>query len=170
MSVRESSAVRSPLAVLVALALLGASVPAAAERPLEARCRSEIVELHRFLEAWSNAELPATDEAFFRFERALAPSFWLIGPDGEQAGREPIVAAIRAARGRWQGGRIRIENVRLHQAAAGLALATYEEWHEVDGETTGRLSTVLFGSDDAAPNGLVWLHLHEVWIAADDGP
>jgi len=163
-----------PISVLAtaALALLGvvtAASPTAAEPPLEERCRAEIVELHRFLEAWSNAELPATEEAFARFDRVIAPSFWLIGPDGEQAGREPIVAAIRAAHGRWRDGRIRIENVRLHQAAGGLALATYEEWHDVR-ETRGRLSTVLFGPDSAAPNGLVWLHLHEVWTRADGSP
>ncbi|MCZ6508456.1 MAG: hypothetical protein O7A04_10475 [Acidobacteria bacterium] len=135
------------------------------ERSLEDRCRAEVVELHEFLEQWSNAELPATEEAFARFGDVIAPAFLIIGPDGEQAGQESIVDAIRAAHGRWREapGRIRIENYRLHHAAGGLALATYEEWHDLD-EGLGRLSTVLFGPNDAAPNGVEWLHLHEVWI------
>ncbi len=151
-------------AALVAVTL--AAPAAAAERTLEERCEAEIVELHRFLERWSNAALPDTDEAFARFAAVIAPSFLIIDPDGSEAGREPVVAAIRAAHGRWREapGRIRIENYRLHHAGGGLALATYEEWHDLPGGGNGRLSSVLFGEDEAAPNGLVWLHLHEVWI------
>jgi len=149
------------------LLLLLSVAPATAgdERSLDERCRAEVVELHEFLEEWSNAELPDTEEAFARFRDVIAPSFLIIGPDGEQAGQEPIVEAIRRAHGRWSEapGGIRIENYRLHHAAGGLALATYEEWHEL-GEPRGRLSTVLFGPNDETPNGIEWLHLHEVWI------
>jgi len=136
---------------------------------LEERCRAEVVELHRFLEVWSNAELPPTEEAFARFGDVIAPSFLIIDPDGEILGREPIVDAIRQAHGRWTEapGQIRIENFRLHQSGADYALATYEEWHEVGGETIGRLSSVLFGPNAQAPQGLEWLHLHEVWIEQD---
>ena len=139
------------------------------ERSLEERCRAEVVELHQFLEEWSNAELPPTDEAFARFGDVIAPNFIIIDPDGSRAGREPIVDAIRRAHGRWQEapGRIRIENFELHHADGGLALATYEEWHDV-GELRGRLSTVLFGADASVPNSLVWLHLHEVWLETPD--
>ncbi len=84
--------------------------------------------------------------------------------------RQPIIEAIRGAHGRWQEtpGRIRIENYRFRQAAGGLALATYEEWHDFPDETIGRLSSVLFGPNDAAPNGIEWLHLHESWIPSGD--
>ena len=153
--------------------LFVAALPAKAEdQPsLDDRCRAEVVELHAFLEAWSNAELPPTDEAFARFGDVIAPSFSIIDPDGETLGREPIVEAIRAAHGRWSDdpGHIRIENYRLRQAGGGFALATYEEWHELSGETIGRLSSVLFGRDDDAPNGVEWLHLHEVWIEFEEG-
>ena len=145
--------VRALLRVCILLPLvLGVPLGAGAGTVAE-RCRAEVVELHDFLEQWSNAELPATDEAFARFDRVIAPGFEIIGPDGERAGRDTIV----------EPGKIRIENFRFRLADGDLALATYEEWHEV-GEPRGRLSTVLFGRDEAAPNGLVWLHLHEVWI------
>lgn len=151
---------------LVVASLLAATAMAAEERGLEERCRAEVVELHEFLERWSNAELPDTDEAFARFAGVIAPSFLLIDPDGSQIGRQPIVEAIRRAHGRWRAapGEIRIENFRLHHAEGGLALAIYEEWHDLPGGGNGRLSSVLFGTDDEAPNGLVWLLLHEVWL------
>ena len=156
-------------ATLAAAALiLGVASVARAEPSLEDRCRAEVVELHEFLEAWSNAELPDTDAAFARFADVLDASFVLIGPAGGQAGREPIVEAIRHAHGRWRDapGRIRVENLIVRQASPELVVATYEEWHDREGASRGRLSTVVFGPDDAAPNGLVWRHLHEVWLPA----
>lgn len=158
---------RRRIACLVSgLALVAVvSTAAADDRSLDERCRAEVVELHRFLEEWSNAELPPSDEAFARFADVIAESFLIIDPDGSRVGRDPIVDAIRAAHGRWREapGGIRIENYQLHHAAGGLALATYEEWHDL-GEPRGRLSTVLFGPKKGTPNGLEWLHLHEVWI------
>jgi hypothetical protein len=150
--------------------LIAIAAPSEAEPTLEERCRAEVVELHQFLEGWSNAELPLTEDAFARFGRVIAPDFLIIDPDGTTLGRQPIVEAIRAAHGRWRAtpGRIRIANYRLHHAGGGLALATYEEWHELDGETIGRLSSVLFGPNADTPNGVEWLHLHEVWIEQDE--
>lgn len=157
--------------VLLLLATLAGPTPLGGSDDLGRRCELEIVELHRFLEEWSNAKLPETEAAFERFGAVIAPSFVIIDPDGVTLGRQPIVDAIRRAYGRWREapGRIRIENFRLHQAAGGLALATYEEWHELPGETNGRLSSVLFGPNDSAPNGLEWLHLHEVWLPDSQG-
>lgn len=147
-------------------ATVSADSPADESMSVADRCRAEIVELHVFLEEWSNAKLPQTDDAFDRFARVIAPSFEIIGPDGSSGGREPTVEAIRGAYGRWRDkpGRIRIENVRLREADGRLAVATYEEWHDFPYASDGRLSTVLFGANSEAPNGLVWLHLHEVWL------
>lgn len=158
---------------LTLAALTCVSAASGEDRSLDERCHAEVVELHQFLEAWSNAELPATDEAFARFGDVIAPSFLIVDPDGSMVGRQPIVDAILGAHGRWraQPGRIRIENYRLHHAAGGLALATYEEWHDFPaspGESVGRISSVLFGPNGSAPNGLEWLHLHEAWIPSGD--
>ncbi len=156
---------------LVAVLALSHAAPGAGqtERSLEERCRAEIVELHAFIERWSNAEEPKTDEAFRRFDRVLAPSFVLIDPNGAVIERQPIVDAVRDSHGRWRDspGKIRIENFRLHQHNDGFALATYEEWHDLGRTAVGRLSSVLFGANADAPNGLDWLHLHEVWLPSD---
>ena len=164
---RDVAVLSVTLALLLPIA--GATVSFAGSS-LEERCRAEVVELHQFLEAWFNAELPRTNETFARFADALDPSFVIIGPEGEASGYSAIVDAVRASYGRWREtpGRIRIENFRLRQSDGGLALATYEEWHELE-EESGRVSSVLFGADEAGPNGLVWLHLHEVWIGSDRG-
>ncbi len=160
------SLIRPALAALVLLLPLAAPLRSADDRSLEERCEAEIVELHRFLEEWSNAELPNTEGAFSRFGDVIAPSFVIIDPDGAVIERGPIVDAIRSAHGRWRDspGKIRIENYRFHQQGGGLALASYEEWHDRGAATVGRLSSVLFGPNPEAPNRLEWLHLHEVWV------
>ncbi len=83
--------------------------------------------------------------------------------------RGPLVERLRGAHRAWRedggdAGRIWIENFRLHRLAEDFALVTYEEWQEVGGEVRGRLSTAFFGRREGTPNGVVWLHLHEVWL------
>ena len=68
---------------------------------LEERCRREVVELHQFLEDWSNAALPPTEEAYLRFAEVIAPSFLLIDPDGSSVTSGEVLEAIRNAHGRW---------------------------------------------------------------------
>jgi hypothetical protein len=76
------------------------------------------------------------------------------------------MAGLRSVHGKWKDnqGRIWIENMRLLHNEGTLFLFGYEEWQEADGKTAARLSTVLFGVEDRAPRGVVWLHLHEVWM------
>ena len=57
--------------------------------------------------------------------------------------------------------RIWIEGFQLRLVSGNLALATYEEWQEVEGQVTARLSSALFQRKENTPNGLVWLHVHE---------
>ena len=132
----------------------------------EERCEREVVELHQFLEAWSNAELPATDEAFARFDRAIAADFTIVSPTGGLDEREAIVGAVRRAYGRWSEapGRIEIRNFRFHAASGELAVVTYEEWHHLPGGGNGRLSSAALRLDPEAPAGLQWVHLSEVWL------
>lgn len=162
----------SRFGAIAVLTLFAVSAAAwADERTLEERCEAEVVELHEWIEQWSNAELPLTDEAFARFGDVIAPSFLIVDPDGTTSSQEPIVNVLRKAHGRWRHAeypvRIRIRNFRLLHASGQLALAMYEEWHEDDDappHKIGRLSTVLFGPNPDTPNGLEWLHLHESWV------
>jgi hypothetical protein len=133
---------------------------------MEKRCHREVVELHRFLESWFNGVLESSDEGFARFAEAMDDGFILISPGGEMSELAPLVAGLRVAHGRWtSAARIRVEKVRLHRLLGeDAAVVTYEEWHEVGDEVRGRLSTAVFGRREGTPNGVVWLHLHEVWL------
>ena len=60
--------------------------------------------------------------------------------------------------------RIWIESFQPRLVAGNLALVTYEEWQEVEGRVTGRLSSALFREMETAPKGVEWLHVHETWL------
>jgi hypothetical protein len=48
-----------------------------------------------------------------------------------------------------------------------MAVMTYHELQLNDGVPNQRLSTVVFRQDPAAPNGLVWVHVHETWMETE---
>jgi hypothetical protein len=120
----------------------------------------EIIDLHRFFEAWFRGE----EADFSRFESVTHPEMTFISPGGEVIERGRLLGAIQAGRGNQPTLRIWIENpVLRYQSSEGL-LATYEEWQECGGETRSRITSVWFVLDDAAPHGLVWRHVHETYF------
>jgi hypothetical protein len=56
-------------------------------------CRAEIETLHGFFLRWYRGE-PGRDR-FARVERALAPGFERLTPEGSIAGRETVLASVR---------------------------------------------------------------------------
>lgn len=154
--------------LVVLMAFAGSST-----EDLAAAARLEVVQLHRFIEQWSNGALENRDEVYARFAEALAEDFELVSPDGTVADRQAIVDGFRSAHGRWQDGdgvgrgRIRVEAIELRLLAPPLALLTYEEWHDLEGATRGRLSSVLLRQRADAPGGVEWVHLHETWLGVE---
>lgn len=132
-------------------------------------CRREIDELHRFFEDWFVGSLPATDEAFQRFEDVLASDFVIIGPGGLELERAAILDRVRGAHASRSGGEfsIWIENARVRECLVDRCLVTYEEWQRAGDEPRGRFSSVVFGVRADAPNGVEWRHVHETWLPAD---
>jgi len=132
------------------------------------RCEQEVVELHRFFEAWFNAEIPPGEESFGRFTAVMADGFVIVSPDGVLTERQALIDRLRDAYGAWRKtgrpGRIRIENLQVRHSGGQQALVVYEEWQEVDGKQRGRLSSALLRRNEATPNGVEWLHVHEVWL------
>lgn len=128
-------------------------------------CEREIRSLHDFFVGWYTG-VPEQD-AFDRFEGALAPSFEMVTPDGEVLARDDIVGYVRAERDTHDEFDIEIRNVETIDAHKGRSLLRYEEWQKTatesknGTETEGRLSTALFVSSDTAPEGVEWLYLHE---------
>ena len=118
--------------------------------------KSQFPQLHQFFQDWYNAVLEPTDESFARLADVIDADFVLISPAGRITERPALLEQLRGNHGNWQnlqpsektGGtdlrpRIRIESFKLRRVDGDLAVATYEEWHEVRGKTRGRLSTVV---------------------------
>ena len=133
---------------------------------LHERGEREIVELHQFFQDWYRGN---DDAEFDRFDQALSDGFIIIMPDGRILGRDIIIEAVRGQHDSDSQAELEIRNVRLHEVHDNTAIFTYEEWQGRGGEDMrGRLSSVVFAFDDQAPNGLVWLHVHETWLPEED--
>ncbi len=135
---------------------------------MEQACEKEIVDLHDFLRDWLAGSLPRTPEAFERFRSAMGDGLQVISPRGSVTGLNDLLDEFEAAHGAMRhagdGFRIWVENCRPLRTIGDHALLTYEEWHAVGEETSARLTTVLFGPREGAPNGVAWLHVHETWL------
>jgi hypothetical protein len=136
------------------------------DTPTESACRAEIERLHDRFVAWFTGT--AEEDAFADIADALGPDFEMVTPAGDRVSREAVLDSIRAQYGRDDPGAfdIEIRNVDLRHATDDHATVRYEEWQETDGETTGRVSTVLFRAvpESSAPGDLLWLDVHETWL------
>ena len=108
---------------------------------------------------------------FARFTSALHPDFAMVVPSGEILDRHAVVGLVRAAHASVDSAapvRIEIRNVVERLVGDDVVLVTYEEW-QFTGEQllNGRTSTACFVPSAAAPNGVVWRHLHETMLAGD---
>lgn len=131
--------------------------------PTRATCEREIERLHEFFVEWYAGKLD--QEEFDRMERALAPGFEMITPNGRRNGREAVLDAVRESAGRNAPGEFDIE-IRTVEVVADLgdhAVVRYEEWQTTPEDETGRISTVLF-TEDPDTGRVVWRDLQETWI------
>lgn len=131
---------------------------------MEKRSRGEVVELHKFFQEWFNGSLPLTEESFARVVEALSKDFIIITPQGRLVDRVTLLTGLYKGHNSRKDLHIWIKNFRLHYQQGNILLAIYEEWQEAAGETTARLSTVVFRERTGGPNGLEWLHVHETWL------
>lgn len=128
------------------------------------RCRREIEELHAFFEAWFAREACGDAPSLDRVQRALAPGFALVTPEGRLVERGPLLEGLELARATRPGLRLWTRAWDVRHAWPGGTLATYEEWQEERGRRRGRLSTAVFLADERAPLGVAWRHVHETWL------
>lgn len=156
-----------PRSALAACLLAVAALPVHAGEEIvtmEDRCRREVLELHQFFADWFNARLRDDEASFARFSKVMDEGFEIIGPDGKLTARQPLLEGLRAAHGKRPGISIEIREPRAHTVGEGLCLATYQEWQSTAETTRGWISTALMRRDDDAPNGVVWLRVHETYL------
>ena len=127
-------------------------------------CRQEIDALHVFFQKWLNGALPGGREGLQRVREALADDFVIISPDARRTGKKSLLRGLLSANGNWNGGRIWIEHLEGRQLSDELALMMYEEWQQTGDDVRARLSSAIFRKAEGAPEGVEWVHLHEVWM------
>lgn len=158
--------------VAVGLSLASCAVPSPEPPPMSrtvepAAAVGEVVDLHRFFAAWFHAERPDTDEAFARFDRAMAPDFEMVAPSGARIRRAELMASLRQAHGSWSDdpeAAIEVRRADARVLPEGLVLVSYEEWQRRQGAWEARRSTALLRPAADAPGGFVWLQVHETWM------
>ena len=134
---------------------------------LRARCEDEVVELHRFFQAWYRGEIDPDGGAFSRLSDVLGESFHMVSPDGELVGRGEVLAVLRAAHGsKGADFVLRAEECRFRTGSRRLGVVTYEEWQEEGGTSRGRIATAVLQDRADAPNGVEWVHVHQTWLPA----
>lgn len=131
---------------------------------IETRAIDEVKRMHRAIADWVNGR---TDPKGFEAEIAnyLAPSFWIIQPDGSMTARTEIVGSLARAHGRNPEFRIVIEDAEAIASNDGLVVVSYIE-RQTGGKLTkasnARRSTGVFRVGDTIQHVL----LQETWIEA----
>lgn len=121
----------------------------------------EIIELHRFFEAW----FVGREDSLERAELALHLDFTCIGPDGVLADRSTTLQRLRNGHAHTTSLSIETRAHRLLHTADKLLIASYIERHELsDDRTNERISTAVLVPARRGPNGLRWLHVQETWL------
>lgn len=129
-----------------------------------ATCRREIESLHEFFVEWYTGAVKK--DTYERVKRALASDFEMVTPEGSRRGSDDVIDGIRAQYDSHDPGtfEIDIRDVETRHVFEEHRLMRYEEWQTTPDGTTGRLSTVLFKTDSAAPGDVLWCDLHETWL------
>jgi hypothetical protein len=140
---------------------------------MQAQCQREVVGLHGFLVDWMTGALPRSAATFARLADVLADGFALISPRGVMTERRPLLRELEAAYAIHCADEvpfnIEVRKFRLRYTQGTLCLVTYEEWQQLAGAATGRLSSAWFRARSDTPHGVEWLHVHETWLPDSRG-
>ena len=131
---------------------------------MKANCHDEVVQLHQFFEEWLGGKLAKTQTNYERLTAVINPDFHIISPDGQVTIYEPLLAGLWQAHASRPNFRLWVKEVTVRPLSSQLALTTYEEWQEIVGKVTARVSTAVFRQKANAPHGVEWLHVHETWL------
>ena len=144
---------------------------AAETRPMQQPPTLEVAELHGFFVSWFQASVPRDAATWSRVERALAPDFLLVSPDGSRSERGPLLSTLEGLYGSRRGEPLSIhtEEMQVRWRQGPLTLVTYVERQRTSEGTTRRFSSAVLREDPQAPCGWSWVHVHETWIQPDAG-
>ncbi len=130
---------------------------------LLAAARAEVINRHAFFVGWFTGRLH--DAAMEQSARAFAPDMQMIGPSGGLATGREVIAMLQGLKAKRDPDfAIRVE-VLAERRLGDMALIVYDEHQILNGAKTARRASALFSADANAPEGVVWRHLQETWIA-----
>ncbi len=129
---------------------------------------TEIRGLHTFFEAWYRGDIPNSDAAFRRVADTLTPTFTLITSSGFAVDRDQLLPMLRSEYGAHPDLVMSVRHPQLKLRTEEVVLATYEEHGTTGGKTRATLITAVLRRDPAQPNGLAWVHIHEVALPAEE--
>ncbi|WP_300063074.1 hypothetical protein [uncultured Roseobacter sp.] len=131
-------------------------------------CIEEAHRLHVVLQDWLRGTLPRTPAGFAPFADALGDPCRVVSPLGTVTERAALLTEFEAIHGvlsaQGEAFVVRVENATVLRRWEDQALVSYEEWHDLDGQSSARLSTVLYTAEAAAPLGVAWSFIHETWM------
>jgi hypothetical protein len=130
--------------------------------PMQKSYEKEIHELHAFFEAWYQGTIDSSDRSFSRLEDVLAPEFTLITSDGYTIKREQLLALLRTEYAAKPDIEIWVENSQLRLTAGDIVLVNYEEHGTTKEGKRSNLITAVLRKNPKQPNGVEWIHIHEV--------
>jgi hypothetical protein len=122
----------------------------------------EIRELQAFFEAWYRGTVDNSEVTFSRLADVLAPEFMLITSDGYILERERVLSLLRTDYAAKTEIELRVEDCQLRLASGDILLVTYEEHGTTQNLKKTALISAVLRKNPALPNGLEWLHIHEV--------
>lgn len=123
----------------------------------------EIEELHDAFARWMG---PGDESVFARFDASFAPGFSMVGPSGARLDRAGVLDMLRSRRAAF-GAEFRIEIrdcAKLAEGPGFLAVG-YDEIQVNRPGPLQRRASAVFAPNPSGPNGLIWLLVHETWIA-----
>lgn len=121
----------------------------------------EIEDLHAAFARW----MGTGEDVFARFESSFTPGFSMVGPSGARLDRAGVLAMLRDRRGAFGPAfGIEIRNPIELAAGPGFLAVGYDEIQTNRPGPLARRASAGFVPAPAAPNGLVWLFVHETWL------
>ncbi|NLR97846.1 DUF4440 domain-containing protein [Rhizobium sp. P38BS-XIX] len=134
------------------------------ESSLFQKARAEVIDFHRFFEAWYDAETAGSTD-FDRCERTFGHAFRMIPPTGRIFDRAETIELIRTNRASFRGDfSIEISDIHSSFETENTIVLTYVEAQMRAGKYSRRQASALFTASSSAPNGVEWQHLHETWL------
>jgi hypothetical protein len=125
----------------------------------------EVKDRHVFFADWLAGRIAET--ALDSAMRCFSPDFRRIAPDGREMDRAALTAWLAARRGIMpKSFAIETADLQVVLDTAACAVVGYREIQP--GQTPPvRISTAIFVPEEAAPNGVAWLHVQETWDSGD---